>query len=53
MAPKRKEWRSHDAQKAIARVKRIRRELADWPMTEARRKEKVREIASIRAAFNL
>ena len=48
-----KVWRTKDAQKAIARVKRIRRELADWPMTSARRAEKEREIVAIRAAFKL
>lgn len=53
MAPKRKAWQSRDAQRAIARVKRIKRELADWPMTEERRAEKMREINAIRVAFNL
>lgn len=53
MAPKRKEWRSRDTRKAIDRVKRIKRELEDWPMSEARRHEKMREIHAIRITFNL
>ena len=44
---------NRDARKALERVKRIRRELADWQFTTERRKEKEREIVAIRAQFNL
>lgn len=48
-----KAWQSRGARDAIKRVRRIERELADWPMTEARRREKEREIRAIRVQFNL